>query len=195
MSQTSFLSEIEARPCTRRRCHRTFCSRWGSVSGDAPELWIFEHPDRITGPAPQLHRGRCRRDLPIVRRQPLPSSCTMPRVRSGKSIWRRRPMPGPRPTTPAGRHRRRLDRPDRRDLCTGRHPLPRGRGCSLCRAGESACRGRRRRTVDRDHVVRGGAEGGRRRRGDDQPADRHHHELRHERPHHDGRHARRPSRP
>ena len=51
-------------------------------------------------------------------------------------------------------------------------------------------RGRRRRALDRDHVVRGGTAAAVEGRRQGRPADRDHHELRHQRPHHDGHHAR-----
>ena len=54
MSQTSFLSELETRPwLLADGATGTNLFQMGLVSGDAPELWNFEHPDRIR----DLHRS------------------------------------------------------------------------------------------------------------------------------------------
>ena len=54
MSQTSFLSELEARPwLLADGATGTNLFQMGLVSGDAPEMWNFEHPDRIR----DLHRS------------------------------------------------------------------------------------------------------------------------------------------
>jgi methionine synthase I (cobalamin-dependent) len=54
MSQTSFLSELESRPwLLADGATGTNLFQMGLLSGDAPELWNFEHPDRIR----QLHRS------------------------------------------------------------------------------------------------------------------------------------------
>jgi 5-methyltetrahydrofolate--homocysteine methyltransferase len=54
MSRTSFLSELESRPwLLADGATGTNLFQMGLVSGDAPELWNFEHPDRVR----QLHRS------------------------------------------------------------------------------------------------------------------------------------------
>ena len=54
MSRTSFLSELESRPwLLADGATGTNLFQMGLVSGDAPELWNFEHPDRIRA----LHRS------------------------------------------------------------------------------------------------------------------------------------------
>ena len=53
MSRTSFLSELESRPwLLADGATGTNLFQMGLVSGDAPEMWNFEHPDRIR----ELHR-------------------------------------------------------------------------------------------------------------------------------------------
>jgi methionine synthase I (cobalamin-dependent) len=54
MSRTSFLSELESRPwLLADGATGTNLFQMGLVSGDAPELWNFDHPDRIRA----LHRS------------------------------------------------------------------------------------------------------------------------------------------
>jgi 5-methyltetrahydrofolate--homocysteine methyltransferase len=54
MSRTSFLSELESRLwLLADGATGTNLFQMGLVSGDAPELWNFEHPDRVR----QLHRS------------------------------------------------------------------------------------------------------------------------------------------
>ena len=63
MSQTSFLSELEARPwLLADGATGTNLFQMGLMSGDAPEMWNFEHPDRIR----DLHRSFIKAGADII---------------------------------------------------------------------------------------------------------------------------------
>ena len=105
MSQTSFLSELEARPwLLADGATGTNLFEHGLMSGDAPELWNFEHPDRIARAAPGLRRCR-RRHHPhqFLRRHPPPAEaaqCRRTACMSSTGAPPRSPAPSP---TSAGR--------------------------------------------------------------------------------------------
>ena len=165
----------------------------GLMSGDPPEMWNLDHPERIRA----LHQsfvdagadiiltnsfGGNRRRLALHKLDGRVARAQCDRGRqTGRAVADA--------AGPSGR-RRRLGRSDRRSLRAARPP-DRGRGDrGLRRADRGPEGGRRRRRLDRDHVGPGGDA----RRGEGGRPARHalygHGELRHCRQDHDGRAAR-----
>jgi hypothetical protein len=128
------------------------CSRWVWSPGMRRNCGISSIPT-ASGSAPQLHCGRCGyHSYHSFGGNRYRLSCTMQRGGSGKSTWRLRPKPGPRPTGrptvivagsmgPTGE----IFAPVARSpMKTGLPPSPNRRGPGG---------GRRRRPLDRDHVL------------------------------------------
>ena len=179
----------EGRPLLADGATGTNLFAMGLTSGDLPELWNAEHPDRIES----LHRafvdagsdiiltnsfGANRRRLMLHKLE----GRTRELNRLAAGIARKVADKARRPVVVAG------SVGPTGDLLAPLGPLERRRGGrNLHRADRGPARGRRGRRLDRDHVGAGGNARGGGRRGQVRHAVHGHRELRHRRPHHDGR--------
>ena len=182
----------EGRPLLADGATGTNLFAMGLTSGDSPELWNAEHPDRIES----LHRsfvdagsdiiltnsfGANRRRLMLHKLE----GRTRELNRLAAEIARKVADSAGRP-----RRRRRISRADGRPPCSARTVERRRGGRRLHRADRGPARRRRGRRLDRDHVGAGGNARGGGRGGQVRHALYGHRQLRHRRPHHDGRCAR-----
>ena len=164
----------------------------GLATGDSPELWNLDHPERVRA----VHRGFVEAGSDLI----LTNSFGANRCRlalhgaAGRVAELNRAA--------AGLARAEADRAGRTVLVagsigpTGEIFQPIGAlaqadgAAAFAEQADGARRGRRGPALDRDHLGRRGARGRGRGRGADRPADRRHDDLRHPRPHDDGPHAR-----
>ena len=163
----------------------------GLVSGDAPEMWNFEHPDRIR----DLHRSFIEAGADIILTNSFGGNRYRLKLHNAEGQVREINMAA------AANARAEADSAGRPVIVAGSIG-PTGEifapvGTLSHEDGVAAFAEQAKalaeggvdvlwiETISSEEEL----QGGRRRRGDDRPADRHHHELRHQRPHHDGHHA------
>ena len=192
MTRPSFTEALATRPwLLADGATGTNYFQMGLDSGDAPEMWNFEHPERVRS----LHRRFIEAGADIVLTNTFGGNRHRLKLHNAQDQVREINIA-------AAKNARAEADAAGRPVYVGGSVGPTGEIMEpvgamthdearqrLRRAGPGPEGRRRRRDLDRDHVVGRGTQG--RRRGCRQggSADRHHHELRHQRPHHDGHHA------